>query len=131
MYKRLIIVSLLFVAATAFTIYALASHQPTGQPNNNDQQPTANSLILYYGDGCPHCKIVEDYLAANPATKQLKIISKEVYSNPDNANELVNHATTCGLDTADIGVPFLWTGQNCLIGDQPIIDFLKDKTNNQ
>jgi len=40
-------------------------------------------------------------------------------------------AKICELPTDSIGVPFLWDGKDCLIGDQDIINFFKQKTNGQ
>jgi len=82
-----------------------------------------NELILFYGDGCPHCTIVENYLKENPPKFNLK--QKEVYYNEINQKELVSRAKTCGLPENEIGVPFLWTGSDCIVGDQPIINYFK------
>lgn len=117
MNRQLITASLLFILATSFSLYALTNH---GKHNPSNPTSSNPGLTLYYGDTCPHCKIVEEYVAIN----QLKLNSKEVYNNEANANEMVERAKGCGLDTTSIGVPFLWTGHSCLIGDQPIIDFL-------
>jgi glutaredoxin len=88
--------------------------------SNNSLQ---NELTLFYGDGCPHCALVEAYLKENPPKFNLK--QKEVYYNEANQKELTLRAKTCGLPLNEIGVPFLWTGSNCIIGDQPIINYFK------
>lgn len=38
---------------------------------------------------------------------------------------MVAKARVCGLNTNSIGVPFLWDGSNCLIGDCDIISFFE------
>ncbi|HNW55768.1 MAG TPA: hypothetical protein PKN62_01690 [bacterium] len=123
MLKRLIILGSLFVLITGFSFYALATHDQHSQPlkGQDNQNP---ALILYYGETCPHCKIVEKYIADNKIDQKLAIAQKEVYNNTANSQELLTRAKSCQLDTATVGVPFLWTGSDCLIGDQPIIDFL-------
>jgi glutaredoxin len=88
--------------------------------SNNSLQ---NELTLFYGDGCPHCALVEAYLKENPPKFNLK--QKEVYYNEANQKELTLRAKACGLPLNEIGVPFLWTGSNCIIGDQPIINYFK------
>jgi len=93
---------------------------PTSTTQNSS--PT-NKLVLFYGDGCPHCALVEDYLKENPPKFNLE--KKEVYYNKINQQELVMRAKTCGLPQNEIGVPFLWTGSGCIIGDQPIINYFK------
>ena len=37
------------------------------------------NATLYYGQGCPHCAQVEEYLDKNKSSLPLKIIGKEVY----------------------------------------------------
>jgi glutaredoxin len=86
---------------------------------------TSNDLsstpILFYGEGCPHCALVESYLSE----QKISLSQKEVYHNTDNASELALYAKHCNMDTKNIGVPFLWTGKECLSGDEPIITYLK------
>ena len=130
---KVIIASGLFLAVTIFSCYALTKHpalysQANYQATTSQQQPTVE-LILYYGQACPHCHVVEDYLSHNNITQKLQLISKEVYNDQANANELMTVAKSCGLSTEDIGVPLLWNGHQCIIGDQPIIDFLNNKIN--
>jgi glutaredoxin len=84
---------------------------------------STNKLVLFYGNGCPHCALVEAYLKENPPKFNLEM--KEVYYNKINQQELVMRAKTCGLPQNEIGVPFLWTGSGCIIGDQPIINYFK------
>lgn len=86
-----------------------------------------NQMILFYGQGCPHCKLVIEYIASNNIESKIPIIQKEVYYNNENLKELEEKAKTCGLPLFSIGVPFLWTGEKCIIGDVAIINFLKQK----
>ncbi|NCN25144.1 hypothetical protein COT94_00450 [Candidatus Falkowbacteria bacterium CG10_big_fil_rev_8_21_14_0_10_37_14] len=88
-----------------------------------------SGLILYYGDTCPHCKIVQDFLDSSGAAEKLTWEHKEVYRNSTNAAELTKRAESCGLDIKSIGVPFLWADGQCLIGDEPIINYFKQKIN--
>ena len=36
-------------------------------------------------------------------------------------------AEDCGLSGDSIGIPFLWDGKNCLMGEQEIIKFFEQK----
>ncbi|MEK7658686.1 MAG: hypothetical protein AAB352_02355 [Patescibacteria group bacterium] len=85
-------------------------------------------IILFYGEGCPHCKIVDDYIKANNIKDKVKFIELEVFNNKNNANILLAKAKTCNIDQSQIGVPFLWDGSKCLLGDQDVINFFKEKT---
>ena len=122
--KKLAAASLFLIAASIFTIGELAKERKTYVPVN-DGQDTA--LVLYYGDGCSHCKIVEDYITQNNLQAKLSLSEKEVWKNKSNQNELIEKAKICKLDLSNLGVPMLWDakGSKCYEGDQPIIDFLK------
>ena len=132
MSSRLIIASLLFIAALGLTSYVLINHnrQPISTPATatitaSQQQPA--ELIFYYGDTCPHCNIVDTYIKDNGISQKLKITQKEVYNNQENADELRDKAQQCGIPINALGVPLLWNGEDCLIGDQSIIDFLNEQ----
>jgi glutaredoxin-related protein len=103
--------------------FLINTPNPTNATSTNSNNPSQNELTLFYGEGCPHCAIVEDYLKENPLKFNLK--QKEIYYNEANQKELAFLAKTCGLKDDKIGIPFLWTGSNCIIGDQPIINYFK------
>jgi glutaredoxin-related protein len=82
-------------------------------------------IVLFYGDGCPHCVNVEEYMTANNIEQKVKITRLEVWKNQSNAKLLVDTAVACKKDiSGGVPVPFLWDGKNCLEGDQDIINFL-------
>jgi len=84
-------------------------------------------MIFFYGDGCPHCKIVEDYMAANGVRDKLQFTEMEVFNNQSNADLMAKYARQCGLDTSQgLGVPFFFDGKNCTMGDQDIIKYFSD-----
>ncbi len=88
-------------------------------------------IILYYGSECPHCHVVLDYISSNEIDKKIKIDSKEVYHNNTNQTEMVKLAQVCPeiVDSSgNIGVPlaFFIKDQKCILGDQPIIDKIKE-----
>lgn len=95
--------------------------------SNSNPENSKISLILYYGEGCPHCAIVENYLKSNPP--KFNIEKKEVYYNKNNQNDLMAKAKICGMPLNQIGVPFLWNGEECILGDEPIINYFKNLTN--
>lgn len=84
------------------------------------------TIILFYSDSCPHCQNVETYINENGVKDKIKFEEKEVSQNQANAALLERKAKECGLDTAQgLGVPFFFTGKDCLMGDEPIINYFK------
>ena len=125
MKKKTIIPMVLFVIVLIFSIIILIKNN--SQKFNNSFTNNLSDIILFYGEGCPHCLIVENYINENNVLDKINIDQKEVYSSESNAQILREKANSCNLDTNYIGVPFLWDGSNCYIGDVEIINFLKSK----
>ena len=90
-------------------------------------------LIFYYGDSCPHCKNVEDWLAENNSEEKIKVDYKEVYDTDSNRNELYRtvseYCPELITESGSIGVPTAFdpVNQKCIQGDTPIIEFLSSK----
>ncbi len=94
----------------------------------NRRVNTQPKMILFYGNTCPHCKIVEQYISDNNVRAHFKFQQLEVFDNQQNALLLGRYAHKCGIDSAQgVGVPFFWTGKECLIGQTEVINFFKDK----
>jgi glutaredoxin len=134
MNKKILLPTVLFVVILALSLVILIKDRDiksSGADNQNQKSITngQSDIIFYYGDTCPHCKLVEEYFNQNKTRDKIKFAEKEVYNNKQNQDELLFKAKICGLATNAIGVPLLWDGQKCLIGDQPIINFFKEKTN--
>ena len=132
MKNKIIIPTILFIVVLIFSFFAFSKEKdknqtPTDKITTTESQ-SASQIILFYGDGCPHCAIVENYIKESNIKEKLPFEEKEVYHNQKNANELTDKAKICGLPTDSIGVPFLWDGEKCLIGDQDIINFFKQKS---
>jgi glutaredoxin len=129
--KQIILIVIIILGIGAFLKFGLKTSLKVS--NTNTTAPISNpDLIIYYGNTCPHCKKVEDYISQNDINSKLKIDLKEVYQNKDNQLELQENAAKCEpkIDLASgIGVPFAFVKFNnqCLIGDQPVIDWIKNK----
>ena len=94
----------------------------------SNRQALKPQSILFYGDGCPHCEIVDTFIKENGIQDKMAFQKLEVFNNPGNASILSEKAAICGLDTKNIGVPFFWDGSKCYTGDEPIIAFFKQQT---
>lgn len=86
---------------------------------------------LFYGNGCPHCTKVEDFLKENDINKTFDLVQKEVFFNRTNLAELNDYLKKFDLSQERIGVPFLVinSGVDCnyINGDQNIIAFFEKK----
>lgn len=82
-------------------------------------------VTLYYGQGCPHCQIVEDYLSGNSQGDNISLEQKEVFHNQENLDEVKRKANSAGIPDKFIGVPLLYEEDNCLVGEEEIINFLE------
>ena len=110
-----------------FVFVALAGGLVFLSACSNNQVTPASNLILFYGDGCPHCAIVETYIKDHKIEEKITFDKKEVFNDQVNAALLGEKAAACGLPTDRVGVPFLWDNGQCYEGDQDIIKYFKEK----
>ncbi len=90
--------------------------------NKVEIKPT--TLILFYGQECPHCAELEKIMDKQQIKDKVDIEEKEVYHNPDNLSEIFKVASSCGISEDSVGVPLLWDGKNCYVGNEEILNFL-------
>ena len=130
MENKLTIPAILFCLVSLGSIYLITNNKPSAEATeNNSIVQESSGIILFYGDGCPHCAIVEEFVEQNNIEEKVSFSKKEVYYNQQNASELGVKAKVCGMSTDFIGVPFLWDGSKCYVGDQDIVEFFKNKFN--
>lgn len=73
------------------------------------------NMYLFYGESCPHCKEMHEYLDEYLDGKDnIKLYEYEIYKNKDNANKLRDIIDI--LDTDESGLPFLIIGNNVITG---------------
>lgn len=83
-------------------------------------------IILFYGEGCPHCKDVEDFISQNKIEDKVKITRLEVWYNKSNQELLAQVVQKCGITASSVGVPFLYDGNGkCYMGEVDVPNFLK------
>ena len=88
--------------------------------------PLPSGIVLFYGQGCPHCADVENFIAQNNIDQKVKITRLEVWYNKNNAALLAQVAQKCGITANSVGVPFLYDGNGkCYIGEVDVPNFLK------
>lgn len=95
--------------------------------------PPPVNPTYYWGNGCPHCANVEEFLnswdpPAGEAGKKVQIDKKEVWGSSANARELEARYEYCKItNPSEMGVPLLFTPDGkCYSGDVEIINYLKN-----
>ena len=135
MKNKIIIPTAFFALVLIFSFYAFSAKKDKGQSSDSnpakEEAQSESQIILFYGDGCPHCALLEEHIKENKFDEKIAFSQKEIYNNRANAKELEEKAKICGIPTDSIGVPFLWDGEKCLIGDEDIVNFFKQKINTQ
>lgn len=117
---RALIIAIIALALIAGGVFLLSSSKPSAV----EPLPTVHEY--FWGDGCPHCAIVAEFLETWPDKDKIAIEKKEVWSNQMNYLLMQKRAQYCKINKNDLGVPLLFTPEGkCLIGDQPIIDYFK------
>ncbi len=94
---------------------------------NQNQPPEENKIIYFYGEGCPHCVNVDTFMQDNKIEDKVSFVKKEVFNNAANAEELTKTAQLCALSANEVGVPLLYDGTQCYVGDVDVINFFKQK----
>lgn len=116
--------------ATSTPDVATSTQQATPPPTQKPTQATSESTLpkgpitIYVGTGCPHCEKVEARAQETGMDKKLPIVFKEVFNDMDNAEEFMDVAKKCGMDLNNLGVPVMWDGKKCTLGDPDIIKFI-------
>lgn len=83
------------------------------------------SIVYYYGEECPHCKDVQDFIDQNKIAEKVNFVKKEVWHNSKNASEMNARAKSCDIQAEGMGVPFLFSEGKCYVGTPGVIGFFK------
>ncbi len=116
-----LIATILIIVGGVFLVSKGGNSTPQGSP-----PPLPNKLEYFWGEGCPHCEIVQEFLDSWENTDKLNIDKREVWYNKTNANLMTARVIQCGMDPKKAGVPFMFTPEGeCINGDEPIINYFK------
>lgn len=124
-YTKTFLVPAGIILAIALVAVALYAFLPGSSDDDNvSADGLPQGIVLYYGDTCPHCKNVDQYVAEHAIHSKVDFVEKEVYRDRAHAAEMRVVVDRCGVGS---GVPLLWDGQTCYVGDQDIIAFFSEK----
>lgn len=85
------------------------------------ENPGKKKAYYFFGEQCPHCKIVDEYFQANGIYEKYEITKLEVVSNPFNGKLFLEFGKAFGVSDWG-GVPAIVFGDKYLLGDKPIIE---------
>lgn len=84
-----------------------------------------SDMIYYYGDENVYCKNIEKFMKDNKIESIITFAKKEVWHDGSNDMEMKERAKQCGLKPEKIGVPMIWSGGKCYVGQVEVQNFLK------
>lgn len=86
------------------------------------------STIYFYGEECPHCKRINEFLESNAIASKFTFTKKEVWHSRTNSAQMKEKAEACGMDASKVGVPFIYTeGNKCVFGEPDVKKFFAEK----
>lgn len=124
MEKKNVVKTVLFVVGIVILIAGLWYWT-----NPKEATEITSDILLFYGRECPHCQEVDKFIEENKIAEKVKFDRLEIFHNSKNQAILTAKAQECGIQEAEIGVPFLFdaTEKKCLLGAPDIEDFLAQK----
>ena len=137
----IILIVFLFGSFGAYFISSLTSGTADLQLENKEIEITSTtqeeeekdeSVLIFYSSTCPHCEIVKKYLKDNADNLTLMVKTLKIDDPKTDKNNLalaLQKVQECNLGES-WGVPLMYYAGDCLMGDQPIIDYLNQKPSN-
>lgn len=98
----------------------------SGHKANAPIQPVTGT-VYFWGAECPHCKKVNDYIEANGIADKVSYEKKEVWHDQENAKQMSQAATQCGMSQDQVGVPFVFDNGTCHVGEVDVMKFFGDR----
>lgn len=103
-------------------------------PNTNNVSIPEGTL-LFFGDGCPHCKVVDEFVTENKIEEKIKLSKLEIpfalKTSPElqkNSLVLLQIAKKCNIDISNgVSIPFLYGNEKCYVGQDDVINFFKNE----
>lgn len=91
-------------------------------------QKETDSYEYFWGNGCPHCKVVADFFDSSDKDEKIKLVKYEVWYDKTNAKIMEDRFSKCDPvpPKSQMAVPFMVTPEGkCLVGAEPIIELFK------
>lgn len=88
------------------------------------------NIVLFYGDGCPHCEDLEKFIEEKDISNKMDFLRLEVWNDQVNKNMMDDALARCEIDPRTAGVPFLFARGECYKGTPNIESFFTRETAN-
>jgi cytochrome c biogenesis protein CcdA/glutaredoxin len=86
----------------------------------------------FYGEGCPHCAQINQYLEdLKLKYPKIQIQKFEIYENRTNALILTDYFSKYSVQSSELVVPIVFIGDKYLAGSKDIESLLEDELNKQ
>lgn len=82
-----------------------------------------DDVILFFGEGCPHCEEVKREITNKELDKKVNIDMREVYNDRENVDLFRSKLEVCGLESG--GVPTLYLNKACYVGTIEVVEALE------
>lgn len=125
--KEFILLTIFIFLIIALVFFFLSLLSSSDKPEVKSVLNPGEEIIIFSGDVCPDCHLVEAYIVENKINERLNISIKEVYSNLNNAHLYEDKFKRCNPEPETKSVPMLWDNSFCLIGPSQIIPYLNSK----
>lgn len=109
------------------TANAPATNSGNVKGESTTQENVSDEIIYFYGETCPHCVELNKFLEENKIAEKVNFSKKEVWSNKDNAAEIEEKASECGIKKEGMGVPLVYAKGKCYVGTPQAEAFFKQE----
>ncbi|OGZ67958.1 MAG: hypothetical protein A3D44_01570 [Candidatus Staskawiczbacteria bacterium RIFCSPHIGHO2_02_FULL_42_22] len=121
----LVIAALVFLEGVLFFAYGDVPGTVASYFKTSDT--SISGIILFKEAGCAPCAKVDDFIKNSNIEQIFAFTTLEISGSSKNVTILADKAQICGLNPSDVGVPFLWDGQHCVLGYVDVIHFFEEK----
>lgn len=117
--KALIGVGLLVLVAGGILFWGLSEDTSSGFD--------VTKTTYFYGEECPHCQRVSEFLTSNNVADKVVFEKREVWHDSKNARQMNDAVKLCQLSVQDVGVPMVFDNGKCIVGEPEVMSFFKEK----
>lgn len=120
-----IVAAAVIIGGLSFWAYSQPSQSTSGAMLSRADVTAPSGVTYFFGQECPHCVDVMEFLEENRIAEKVQFEKKEVWHDKDNQQAMLAAAKVCRLDEKSLGVPFLFADGQCYIGGPDVEGYFK------